>query len=716
MALLPKITMRGVPGSGQQVSHAAGIRRNYNTLAQGLGDISKVAEAIEVDRLNEQADQVAHDYELASINADASEFTKQFYSADDPELAGLNIRTREKYAGPNGDMLERNRENIPADEVWPELLGRTKENLKAAHGERIESEKRRNEFMKTVEQEQAQDNLKLMTKSAEAQYARGIEQRKDMAVAYREMGRWDKIYEMIDGVKNPEEKSALREWAEPLEVVDHNTEIIGGAMETLDKEPLQQEYDKYLGYMARPDSYSGPLNQQELEKEAHRFKSHMGQIDTANNANGKMIWKELKYETRLALDALKGGQYVTTDELIKLGDQLKFATEMDPNSETMYNLNEDMKLAVYANEQFREVIGTIPEGQTIADKLNQWRQDRDSLATSKDPRAAKVMSQVNSMIKTFETRLNSNPMDTLRAYELDQINPIEPMNFDNFETIADQASAREYDYNYYQDLYEYDADILGRNERANLNTLMADETVTLDSHLLLSREIYKGMSQNYEKFWAPSISNKEAGMGAALGMLMTDWTTIGAPDQGFNIARTVQRGFARWKDDPTIVQDYQAVRESTRTQLSQSYVNFPGMMDNYLDMAMAYSIANNKAKYVKKKDIVEALNIVTGGMVEQGGRSFMTPDPSVNSVTWDEYLNEYSPTNITQPLQGWTAEQVTEGIRTDNLNLVPTGFSRNSFYVTDPRQPSRSGIKNADGTPFVFTYDKNAEKRHVDFR
>ena len=713
---LPRALQLGVPGAPTVPDRSSETEWRFARLAQGFQDVSDTLRDIEIDRLDTQAQAVAHEYDVSAINLEAQEFTKQFYSADDPLLQGLEtVRLTEKRVGANGELEEVPRTEIPADEVWPELLYRNKKQLLEAQAEKIESPRRRTDFYSAAEKEIELDNLRIATKTAELQYARAAEQRKFFIAQYREIGRWDKIDNLISSVRDPGEKQELEEWARETKILDSNTATIGDAVDNLDAEPLEKLHSEYLQYMSGEREYNGPFDKDQLEDEAHRIYRHIRQIRTLTNADQQVFLGEIKYNARQLLDNNRKGYIADPAEENSVYGAVKQARAIDPTDETLYNLERDLQKSSHARNIAREIITDIPPGMSFNDVLATEMKILYSNRSDLTAETRDIYDQAIAITSEFSRMLRSNPMEAIATYGLDQEfeAPIEPINWSDPQSLSDALSERQNAYTYYQGIYEFDGDILLDDERAQLNSLLSDDALSSDQLIATIATTYESMPRHFTKVWAPSIGDKKAGKFAAVGQVVSDHFQLGQPQRGMDIANTVLRGYTRWANEPTLIDDYEDLRGTIRQELASSYLEFPTVVDNYLDTSIAYMMATYRGRLPRRRDLQEAFDIVTGGTIEQGGRRFLTPSAGVTQRDFDEWLGEYSPDNIEKPVQGWGKEAIVESLREGDMQLVPTGRSRTSYYVLDKLGRP---LRHTDGSQFLFNYDPNARKRFTRVR
>lgn len=711
---LPRPLNTGVQGAPRAPDHSATMRANYNSLAQGFKDVGRLAQGLEVDRLDQQARDAAHEYEVDVINKEAEEFQKKFYNADDPALEGLNIRTTEKRVNASGDLEEVPRATIPADEVWPELINKYKTSAREAYADKIESEDRRTKFSQRAEQREAISRLNLMAKTADMQYERAAVNREWMAQQYREIGRWDKVDELIEEIDDPIAQNQMRDWADDTRIKDETTDVIAESMDTLDATALTARYESYIEKM-QSDDPSGPLDKDQLEAEAHRMRSHINQINTINNTKEKVFVGNIKIDARELVSAQSKGYVPSEDEYSQQLTQVQMAMQAKPDDETLNKLQYDLARSRDVSRRFNDIVTTLdrPIDQAIQEQLVATRGE------SSNALEFNLARETAALLASFQSDMQRNPMEAMREYGIDRLSGIE-INDINFQgdpmEIAQGLGEREQMYEMFQSMYSFSGDILTGSERAQLNTMLADEQMPVDKRLDLISGATAGMSKYSGKFWGPSIPDTQVGRYAAIGQLMQDSNTIGQPVQGRAIATQVLRGFDRWKAETTLFNtgDYSDARERMRTQMMPAYLSTPGVVDNYVDMAFAYHVAGFTGKFIKPKDLVGALDTVTGGMVTHNGLRLLTPAAGLRDDQFAEWIDELSPSHLGEIDSAWGSDKLMEMIRDEDVQLMPDPRARTSFYIlNNDGQP----FMQSDGrTPARLNYDPNAEKRYTGTR
>jgi hypothetical protein len=710
--------MGPVQSFGHKVSQGSKVRAGYATLGQGLSNLAGVFEGMEKDRLEQQADEARHLFEIELVNKEAAEFSKQFYDADDPALLGLDVRRFEPTIGPGGDLVNQPRTHIPADEVWPELLSKTRDNLIAAHSQTIESETLRDDFIRYAELTKAQANLRLATKTAQLQYARGVEQRKWRAEQYRQMGRWDLFDDMVAGISDTGEKQELRDWGDITKEVDSNTDEIATAIANQDLDDalwiLNDGYERYLGYISGDVAYTGKLDPAALESEAHRYRTHYNQVKSQSTADKTMFESQTLYNARMIGRNADKGTHLDTALEQQTREDLQLLLGADPDNKTLYNTLRDLNASVDANNAFRWVISDIREDETVFSAVARYREDLAAPDSTTSTRDRDVSHKIDAIITRFINDMNSDPIQTLANYGLatNPKAPIETVNFENQETLASRIAIREYTYGYYQGLYGYTGDIFTENERAQLDNLLADEAMPNDVKLSYIYSVAAGSDRYTNKIWGPSVSTPVAGKYAALGQLMIDYETIGLPNKGLAVARQVMNGLELFKRDPTVVEDYTDTRAQLRAYLGASYNQFPAVVDAYLDNITAYAVSTNTDRFLKNRTIKQAIDTVTGGVIEWGAGTFLAPAAGLTQENWDEWINEYDPSNFGTYVMGWSNKQVAEALRNEELTIQPTGASRNDFFLIE-NISGKPLYDRRNNRPYRFKYDPNAEKRYI---
>lgn len=707
---LPRPVQSGVPSAGRVPDQSYQIEARWGSAARGLDNVSQTLAAIEEDRLDQQAKAVEHEYLVEALNLEANEMTKDFYEPNDPALEGLSVPLTEKRLMPNGELEEVPREHIPADEVWPELLTRSKQSLLEAKAEKIQSKRRRDQFTQAAEQRQLLDNLRLLEQTTKAQYAREQKQREFMAEQYREMGAWDQLRDLVTDIKDPDERRVMKEWFRTVKEVDGNTATIADSIEARDAATLETKWKEYLDYTSGDREYKGVLDKDQLEDQANRFYSAMRTVNTLSTADNKMFLGAVKYEARQIIDNNQAGYQTDPAVLAQTRLDLASAAAANPGDETLYSLVRQFDEAQMVGDTFRDVISTVRNGSVI-ENIVDFQRELDSNQYQMDPTTQAVNRRVSSLLDQFRSDLRADPMTAIQRYGLETGEaPIMPVDFTNLNDLDEQLAAREAAYQYYQGVFEYTGDILTGQERASLEALLENEMLNDNFLATLVGGVVAGSSRYANKIFGPSINDKQAGRYMAIGQLMVDYEQMQEPGQGMNIARRIMRGFDRWSQDPTILEDYVDARSKMRELLDQSYAATPGMVDNYMDLATAYVVAGGAAErgQVRSRDIEDALTKIAGGSFTHNNKWFMAPRPGLTQRRWDEWLNEYSPTNIQKPLLGWSSEELVSGLRRERMTLVPTGLTRGSYYVLDPRGQA---ITYQDREPFVLTYDPQAEKR-----
>ena len=154
---LPSVGRSRVPFAPRVRDQGPAIRSAYSQLGAGFQRLSGMLADMETDRLDQQAQQAAHEYSIQNLNFEAEHAQKTEYSASDPVLQNLSgIKKTEKRLV-DGNVVEVPREHIPADEVWPHLYAQQRKQLIEIQADKIESDVRRNDFVQRAEQQAAGD-------------------------------------------------------------------------------------------------------------------------------------------------------------------------------------------------------------------------------------------------------------------------------------------------------------------------------------------------------------------------------------------------------------------------------------------------------------------------------------------------------------------------------------------------------------------------------
>jgi hypothetical protein len=703
----PNVT--GVQSAGRVPDHSGEIRQAYSELGAGFNQLSDQLNNIERDRLDDQQQAVAHEYEILKLNHEAEHYNKTEYSADDLVLQGLDVKLTESVVE-DGIVVEKPRSHIPADEVWPELMQRYQKDLMQAQMLKIESPRRREKFEQVAHEKLEEDNLRMVTKTTEAQYARASAERDTQINQLRIIGTPEaraQISEIINGVTDSEEKATRQEWWAVTKVTDTNTVTITDAMETKNAKPLEEGYMEYLGYASGKKPYKGPLNKEELEAEAHRFYTHWQRVESWNDGDDKLLLGYHLANVRRTTSLLENGYHVDNSELTALSfeNERLFGIK---ESDTLVAAKERIYDAVRANGLARNELSSMRGDQTINEVVESVKTDIRGSASVDDKYA---MQGAIKIIEKFEQEVNSDPMATLNEYQLadNPDFPITPINWADADTLSQQLAQREMSFNYYKGMYGFNGHILTDDEKAQFGAMLEDDRLTTDHKLGFMLATSSSLESGHTKFWGPFLTDTELGQYAGVGQLLVDHERMGTGSRGWDIGRKILDGYAIRKGDPTIIEDYAYIREQARKAFGTSYNGLPGVRDSYINMAEAYGIATLSKSLLTKKDALRALDIVTGGMIESGSGRFLTPDIKVNQRLFDEFTDEVHQDHFPSTVAGWAPEQIAEGVRSGSLTYLPTGHSRNSFYLLD-----RSGaalVDKATKRKLVTTYDPNAKKR-----
>lgn len=711
---LPSIQRGAVETLRAEPDQSREVRAAYQQFAKGADDISKTIVALESQRLDDQQEAEAHDYDIRKLNFEAEHFTKESYEYQDSILEGLDVKRTEPGIGPNGEVIEVNRHDIPADEVWPALMKRQQAKEIEITAARIESPRRREAFLQKAKEEQARDFLNTVIKTSEMQEKRADERREWQITQLRTIGTpdsWDKIEGIISRVTDTDKKAELADWASRTREFDTNASIMSGAEQDRDEARLQKGVDEYLGYARNPETYSGKLNTQELEAEAHKYQAHLRRVQGLNKTDDNYAAYE---STRLAREIkaqAKDGQASDMAEVSTVLRELETMQAISP-SQTNHDNIVYVKQAIQSNNIAREAITASFASGNFSETLQEHKTELYNNSTTMSTSDRSTLNDSLTILKTFEKDLAQDPMGTLLTHGFDSNPdyPIEPIDFVNPENLGEQLAQRQASYRYYQSGFGFGGDVFTPQERTTLNNVLADESMTDEQRLGYLYNVSVGTDATFEnKIWGPSLADEKAGRYAAIGQLMVDYQQTNEP-RAMQVGSDILRGYRMMEEDPRAFEDFLETKARMRVDMLESYSQFPGVVGSYMDNAAAYAYANNKAGFIKDSQVRDALETVTGGFIEQGGNNILKPESGLTQDGWNEWINEYSPDNFGGNIVGVSNAEVAEGLREGDITLVPTGEDRTEFYLVIP---SGSLKDKRTGAAYIFKYNPNAHERYV---
>ena len=491
--------------------------------------------------------------------------------------------------------------------------------------------------------------------------------------------------------------------------MDGNTTTITGAVRNRDIKTLEAGYDKYLGYASGETEYTGGLSKDQLQSEADRYRKYMNQVGTLLNADKKLFTAEILRDARTLTENNSNGLPFDPSEEQRVVAELAAFRAADPDNVSLYNASRDLDRSITVRSVFRDEITNIPDGQTFTDVVASFNEALNASDSKMSAEDRNVMYEVSGKLASFQRKLNDDPMAAIREYGLDDqfTHPIRDIDFSDSQSLASDLALREQSYQYYQGVYNFNGDMLTEPERSELNGILSDESLPDQVRLNYMVSATAGLRRGHEKFWGPSVSDQEYGQYAALGMMMNDYQEMGNANQGFMLGQKTLQGFRILKEDPTIVEDYQDSIDEIRRDFGSAYNAFPGVRKAYLDMAIAHTVAT-APNGRRLSDFEDSLEKVTGGMLEHGGVTFLTPKPGMRQAELEEYLHEYNPANFGNNVAAYTDSEVAAGLRDESIRLQPTGRSRTSFYLLSGPQTL---MDKRTKRPYVFTYDESADKR-----
>ena len=674
------------------------------SLGRALGDVSQAALNIQMNTWRREEEQNDRDMKESVINMKAEVFETDFYSGDNiPADAVGKLNVSHNVVDQDGQVQNVPRTNIPAAEVWgaiyEERINKTIESL-AGNMSHQGAQEAWVQNMQTRAKEDLFQMEQVLDRDQQEQYRALQETNAEMYLDNRMYDDAREVYQNLSGAEEWEKSAALRIVDKKEELGDINDELVI-ARETGDTAKLEELADYY-----NPENENVTAFDSVERDQYHReIVNQISNIRSRGTSEVKLRNKQLEYDLNQAREVLATGKNVDPDDLIDLQNRLTLSDALDPN--VAFTAKMRFKQAMEVNDQVRGLIMSHTPEEVQA-MIN------DDSIPHKTIGDQDIYNDVVTSYNTFIKSVRSDGMQAMDDYD---VMDIEALDYGSAESLGESLQLRERQWREARERFNMVAPMLGDDEQSLLGNHI-DELQGVNERLAFISTMSNSISPEMNRrFWSSLTDNKNVGPYAVIGNLIQENAT-----RGNLIGRDILNGIDAIKRDPSILENVSFMKDTMKVDMGAGYANYlSDVRDNYVEAAMAY-LAVNMPKHLDdgatltEETMREALNTVTGGIIQYEGATFIAPQHGMSEDTFSEWLNNVHASYIDE--LGGVQDYANSGnmlslMRDGDIVLLPTGHDRTTFYLQDTRK-NYQNVRDKDGKAFIFRYNPDAPKRNRD--
>jgi hypothetical protein len=636
-----------------------------------------------------QQAQTAHDKfrtDQATVNLTAHEKAfsqenknKQYYSAEElPDDEGF--QKTNFVAGPNGEIEEQPREEIPAYEVQPLLYKQQMDAQVQAGSLNVPASQRADWTLRMQERVDQQYSSMIINAQNQQQTERNNIDRQDFNDALLNQD-WQSALQIANAFAGPESvrrsmKNTAAKWRES-----------GGYNDSISEDniPAMQSNLKHL----QDENYKDRLDPAERKAMISQLKTNINRANAKNEGLDKIEGVRIKNEARRNIKAVSNGDIVDPQELQMSTQQVhaRFNAGDTSMAELVVELEESTELAPIAN-QFHMSSPTTQRAYI------------DNLPT-KTGSDFHRKSQFIDMQKNSQRRIDTDTMTY--ASEIGMIDK-QPVDFTNIDTLGEQLSQRVSSSGALENHFGSSTGPLTNDEVREFKTFFNDMSISdrLDLTGQITAELGPDASQTV--FGQLSDDGDDVLMSAANQYAQGKRGT----------AELMLNGQQLLSDNPNMVQRYQ----------SEVY---PVIVDNIGGIYTMSSTENKRAidgitaiyagksalvgdisGELNEQRLIDSTNEYTGPIGTIGGNKVLLPD-NLTENQFRSYIRDLDPEGMPE-VQGYTNNQ---WLKNDMLSgkVVLKGTGKNEFLLYST--VTNAALHGKDG-PIKFGYDPNAKMSYRD--
>lgn len=417
----------------------------------------------------------------------------------------------------------------------------------------------------------------------------------------------------------------------------------------------------------RADDYQGVLEAPERNTWITRMESGLRQITAGQLAQERALIAQSKRDITRASRLLETGEAIDPTEINLVAQEVDRVRAIDPDAPE-----------VLAFDDARAEYGFVTEMQALslreqAERLGDLRGDRSIEGIDRYNRAVKVHAQANEALATDSMAYANR----IGFYSSDVLPPVESPAF--VEALAERNWA--------------DQRIEAHFGKSSgpLTAVEADLfSDTREDPVLLADQVRVAMGERAPLFWEQLVKSNPAAH-----MIAGEIASRPGAEADL-IARRVLAGRSARASLEWTESHYRTLRFEVSERLGDVYGTDAGTRKAYTSAAIDLYIAEKKrageSQYltphpsmgltVDRDAMRDAVEAVTGGMIEHEGVTLLAPEPGVTERQFDDWIDGLTVEDLPYARQA-SREELLERIQNGDLQLRQSRQGRKAFVLYD---------------------------------
>jgi hypothetical protein len=681
-------------------ARASGAQQVANQLTEGVSRLNEGARIRGMNQQQEFADyRVAkqEEYDLAiqgqqeqatsklagdirSIERDLA--SRDFFTPDEiPD--GLDVRTVETIVDKDGNLVEIPRQQIPSYEVAPELFRTRSRALVEAYGENITDGDVQSKWKASMLENMDRAYHQVEMNAIESQ-KNELRQLNTQNIADALDNRnYDVAFGLADSnVFSDAEKAGLRgDIRTRLEMDTYDA-----SMSEADLPSLRQ----HLSELTNAE-YNKDLNESQRLAYVHKIGSMIGQLESQGQADYSVEFSRLRRDIDRQTDAIFNGDDVNVDNLIGLMERAESAYNLEPNSMAL------------SRDKIFEAVSWLPEISQFS-RMNDLQRSqilRGMTSGGMDEKQSYKANKFRQLDANISRRISDDVVSLGHDVGLTRADPMpqleEPQEFMQW------LGARQRGNDLLTQQYGVGGFLTNEERDVIANSM---EMMTNEERLYTMSLVSESLGFAAPEFWN-HFTDSAGGVYSVAGSVFQE-----APA----VSRAILEGLefktsGNYNPPPRIDMQMQQSRligqaygiDSQRSAIVQSVDAMYAQMSK-LEGEYDASVFNLR-RYEN------AVNAVTGGLVDFGDYKVLPPVRGMEKRDFDRYIRDVSTSWLESQggVQGYQGqyEDLRQDIRSGRVRMVNVG--PNEYLLRSEINGVDAFLLKSNSTqPFLFKYDPDA--------